>query len=94
MWEVDRNWRSREGGQACGQGLLGVVERGRVAHALVLAVPVAGLRDERLALGHLGDELTDACRVYRGVWQGQPRDDTLGQFPLWRFARLDRDDET
>ncbi len=86
MWEVDRNRCSRKGCQTRGQGLLRVIERGRVAHALVLEVAVAGLCDELLALGHLGDELADACRVYGGVWQSQTLDDALSQFPLWQEA--------
>ena len=85
-WEVDRNRRSRKGGETRCQGLLRVVERGRITHALVLEVPVTGLRDELPVLGHLVDELADAYRVYRGVWQGQPLDDALGQFPLRQEA--------
>jgi len=48
--------------------LLGEVERGRVVQALFREVPVSGLGDELLLLSHLGDEFTNAHRVYRGVW--------------------------
>ena len=85
-WEIDCNWHFGKDSHASGQSLLCVEERRRVAQALFCEVTVAQLGDKLPVLGHLCDEFADACRVCGRVWQRQPLDDALGQFPLRQKA--------